>query len=164
MNNKRRNIVKRRRKIRTFLIALFGAIVGACGSGVAPLVAATFDRFEITARGSVLGFPVPSFRPIEPGKVIGVDAFPSAGAVEHPDNGFAWFDACDADIMNNNNPVVCARMGIKGDRVEFGSRNFNGAPSKDVYIIVDRTVVARFAKDGLHVNGKVFTDGVQIPQ
>lgn len=115
------------------------------------------DRFELAPRSAITSFPVPSFRPSTPGKVIAVDAFPSAGAVANPDSGFAWFDACDADLMhaNGNVPVTCARMGVKADRVEFGSRHFDGGTPKDIYIIKGTSVIARFGSDGLTVNGPV---------
>jgi hypothetical protein len=115
------------------------------------------NDFELWARTYLTSFPVPSFRPTQPGKVIAVDAFPSQGAQANPDNGFAWFDACDADLMDafGDVPVTCARMGIKPDRVEFGSRSFDGGVSKDIYIVRDRQVIARFDASGLTVFGEV---------
>lgn len=80
--------------------------------------------------------PVPSFRPIMPNRPIGMDLIPSGpDPVEFGDNGFAWFDACDADILLVDlEPVACARLGIRGDRIEIGSRAWFGAPNKPVYI------------------------------
>lgn len=119
------------------------------------------ERFDLAPRTALTSFPVPAFRPTQPGQVIGIDAFPSAGAVANADNGYAWFDACDTDIMDatGSTPVACARMGIKPDRVEFGSRNFDGAPEKDIYIIRNRQVVAKFDAGGLTVYGTVKATG-----
>lgn len=121
------------------------------------------SRFELAPRTAITAFPVPSFRPTSPGQVIAVDAYPSAGAVANPDNGYAWFDACDKDLMNAGNsnpvPVTCARMGVQTDRVEFGSRNFDGGAQKDVWIVRDRQVVAKFDAAGLTVFGTVKASG-----
>lgn len=115
------------------------------------------SRFELAPRTGIASFPVPSFRPTTAGQVIGVDAYPSAGAVPHPDNGYAWFDACDKDLMtaSGNVPVTCARMGVQTDRVEFGSRNFDGGAQKDIWIVRDRQVVAKFDATGMTVYGTV---------
>jgi hypothetical protein len=80
--------------------------------------------------------PVPSFRPTKPNMPIGFDLIPSGPApVEFGDNGFSWFDACDSDILAVDlKPVTCARMGVRGDRIEIGSRAWFGAPNKPVYI------------------------------
>lgn len=119
------------------------------------------SRFELAPRTAVTAFPVPSFRPTGTGQVIGVDAYPSANAIAHPDNDYAWFDACDKDLMtaNGNVPVTCARMGVQTDRVEFGSRNFDGGAQKDVWIVRDRQVVAKFDATGLTVFGTVKASG-----
>lgn len=119
------------------------------------------DRFSLAPRTGITAFPVPSFKPTSPGQVIGVDAFPSAGAAPHPDNGYSWFDACDADLQhaNGNVAVTCARMGVKHDRVEFGSRNFDGGMPKDVYIIRDRQIIGKFDSTGLTVFGIVKAQG-----
>lgn len=121
------------------------------------------QAYSLMPRTELKAFPVPSFRPSTPGRVIGVDAFPSAGASAHPDNGYSWFDACDADIQhaNGNVPVTCARMGIKPDRVEFGSRNFDGGAPKNIYIVRDRQVIAIFDEYGLTVFGTVRARGFQ---
>lgn len=112
--------------------------------------------FTFTTR-TAIPFPVAVMRPTTPGQVAAIDVTPSAGASAHPDNGFAWFDACDADILfaDGGVPVTCARLGIKPDGVEMGSRSFDGASAKPVYIIVNRQRVARFDADGLTVYGAV---------
>jgi hypothetical protein len=115
------------------------------------------DRFSFTARPGISTFPVAAIRPTGAAQVVALDVMPSAGAMPHADNGYAWFDACDADILSaaGNVPVTCARMGIKPDRVEFGSRNWDGGLQKDVYIVRDRQVIARFHAGGLEVFGTV---------
>lgn len=142
------------------ITALNVAILGA--NMVSPVLADLIvSRFELAPRTAVTSFPVPSFRPTTAGQVIGVDAYPSAGAVAHPDNGYSWFDACDKDLMaaNGNVPVTCARMGVQTDRVEFGSRNFDGGAQKDVWIVRDRQVIAKFTSTGLTVFGTVTANG-----
>jgi hypothetical protein len=115
------------------------------------------DRFSLSPRSAVTEFPVVSIRPTTAATVAALDVMPSGGALPHPDNGYAWMDACDADILHSNGsvPVTCARVGVKHDRVEFGSRNFDGGIPKDVYIIRDRQVLARFHSGGLDVYGKI---------
>lgn len=141
------------------MIAITALNILILGTNLASPVLADLvvSRFDLAPRTGVTSFPVPSFRPNASGKVIGVDAFPSAGAVAHPDNGYAWFDACDADLMhaNGNVPVTCARMGVQTDRVEFGSRNFDGGAQKDIWIVRDRQVVAKFDATGMTVYGTV---------
>lgn len=119
------------------------------------------SRFELTARAHVTEFPVPSVRPTTAGQVVGFDVYPSIGAIPHPDNGYAWFDACDKDLMTANGdvPVTCARMGVQTNRVEFGSRNFDGGAQKDVWIVRDRQVIAKFDAAGLTVFGTVKASG-----
>lgn len=114
------------------------------------------NHFSFTAR-SALPFPVATIRPVAGASVAALDVTPSAGAVPDLDNGYAWVDACDADILNANGnvPVTCARMGVKADRVEFGSRTFDGGAYKDVYIVRGRDVIARFHAGGLIVNGTI---------
>jgi hypothetical protein len=55
--------------------------------------------------------------------------------------------------------VTCARMGVKLDRVEFGSRNWDGGMPKDIYIIRGTQVIARFHAGGLDVYGVVRATG-----
>ena len=116
-------------------------------------------------RTGIAAFPVATIRPTTAGQVAAVDVMPSAGAVAHPDNGFAWFDACDTDILHaaGGVPVSCARLGIKPDRVEVGSRSFDGAPAKDVYIIRNNQVVGRFHAGGLEVFGTISATGGVVP-
>lgn len=121
------------------------------------------ERFALDIRSVITAFPVAVFRPTEPAKVMALDVMPSAGAVEHPDNGFAWVDACDVDVKDNDNAVGCARMGVRSNAVEFGSRSFNGAAVKDVYIIRDRKIVAKFDAEGLTVYGKLKVEEPEQP-
>lgn len=139
-----------------FLAALAGAVVGCGGGGVAVAVAANLNAFSFLPRPAV-SFPVATVRPETPASVAALDVTPSAGAVPNPDNGFAWIDACDADIRDSNGgvPVTCARVGVKADRVEFGSRNFDGGNPKDIYIIRGTQPVARFHAGGLEVYGTI---------
>lgn len=83
--------------------------------------------FNLKARTlSDLAFPVPTFQPREPGKTIALDLHPTVGAVESPNNGFTWFDACDADIMHDNAaPTRCGRLAVRSDGVVVGAVTFN---------------------------------------
>jgi hypothetical protein len=143
---------------RGFIVALTVLNVTACGySMTGPSIAQSEAKTWTLAARSLLPIPVPSFTPTADRQVIGVDAYPSPGAEPDPDNGYSWFDACDANLMHSkgDTPVTCARMGIKADRVEFGSREFDGGAQKDVYIIRGKEVLARFGADGLTVYGPV---------
>lgn len=121
--------------------------------------------FDILARTYMTNFPVPSFRPTQANKIIALDVYPNGTPAPNSDNGFAWIDACDADLLNANGnvPVTCARMGIKPDRVEFGSRNFDGGAQKDIYIVRGSQVVAKFTSTGLRVYGTVTADNFSNP-
>jgi hypothetical protein len=143
------------------LVAFAAGMLGSQVSVIGSAFGYVMDIFELRTRSTVTWAPVASFRPLVDGQVMAVDAMPKGQAIEHPDNGYAWFDACDSDIMDNNQSVVCARMGIKSDRVEFGSRNFNGAQAKDVYIVRDRQVIAKFTEGGLQVFGTVTANSFQ---
>ncbi len=129
----------------------------ALGASQPAFAQIVMDRFSFGPRTALTEFPVASIRPSATGQIAALDVMPSAGASPHPDNGYAWFDACDADILHayGDVPVTCARVGIKSDRVEFGSRNFDGGMPKDVYIIRDRQVIGRFHAGGLEVFGTV---------
>lgn len=81
-----------------------------------------------------LAFPVPTFQPLVPGKVMALDLMPSAGAVESPGNGWTWFDACDADTLHGNGAVRCARMAIRSEGAVFGSYAYNGATALPMFL------------------------------
>lgn len=107
-----------------------------------------------------LAFPVPTFQPREPGKTLALDLHPSPGAVESPNNGFTWFDACDADVMHDNTaPVRCARVAMRSDGAVFGSVTFNGAVPLPLYFQTSN--VHRW---GINTTGHFFpvTPGLQI--
>ncbi|MGO4763801.1 hypothetical protein AB4120_14790 [Cupriavidus sp. 2KB_3] len=137
-----------------FLVAV--TVVNLVAAAVSGGVHYAKQPFELRARSAISAIPVPSFRPASPGKVIALDVMPSAGA-KCTDEGCAWVDVCDADVMHAKGdvPVGCARIAAKADRVEFGSRNFDGAAPRDIYIIRDGRAVARFDADGLTVFGKI---------
>lgn len=81
-----------------------------------------------------LAFPVPTFQPYEAGKTLALDLHPTVGAVESPNNGFTWFDACDADIMHDNvAPTRCARLAIRSDGAVVGAVTFNGGAPLNLY-------------------------------
>ena len=113
--------------------------------------------FDILERTHITSFPVPSFRPTGTNKVIALDVYPNGTPTPNSDSGYAWIDACDADLLNANGttPVTCARMGVKEDKVEFGSRNYDGGAIKPVWIIVGNTHVATFDASGLKVFGTI---------
>lgn len=87
-----------------------------------------------------LSFPVPTFQPIQPNRVIALDLHPSGVNVpESPGNGWAWVDACNSDVMHSNaNPIGCGRVGIKtisGAPAGYaGYVTYNGAPAGNFYI------------------------------
>lgn len=91
--------------------------------------------FRLQARTlNDLAFPVPTFQPREPGKTIALDLHPTVGAVESPNNGFTWFDACDADIMHDNAaPVRCGRLAVRSDGVVVGAVTFNSGAALPLF-------------------------------
>jgi hypothetical protein len=92
--------------------------------------------FNLQARTlNDLAFPVPTFQPREPGKTLALDLHPTVGAVESGNNGFTWFDACDADIMHDNlAPTRCGRLAVRSDGVVVGAVTFNGGAALPLFI------------------------------
>jgi hypothetical protein len=105
------------------------------------------NRWVLGTRTALPDMAVPSIRPKS--GAVAFDIMPKAGATEVNNEGYAWLDVCDTDCLDNDPAVGVARVGIKSDRVEFGSKGFEGATGKPVSIIVDGTEVARFTSSGL---------------
>lgn len=96
---------------------------------------ASTQRMSLSTRLVPTALPVPTFRPTTEHQNMALDIIPNgAPAREFGNNGYTWFDACDTDILTHAMPVGCARVGIRGDRAEFGYRSFDGGPEKMVSI------------------------------
>lgn len=126
----------------TSLILLTGmSIVGGAtrGSTVTETLildnGASTQRVSLSTRLVPTTLPVPTFRPTTMHQNMALDIMPNGAPVrEFGNNGYAWFDACDTDILTRAMAVGCARVGIRGDRAEFGYRSFDGGPEKMVSI------------------------------
>ncbi len=125
------------------LILLTGvSIVGGATKGTSTVTetlildnGTSTQRVSLSARLVPTALPVPSFRPTTEDQNMALDIMPNGTpAREFGNNGYAWFDACDTDILTHAMPVGCARVGIRGDRAEFGYRSFDGGPDKMVSI------------------------------
>jgi hypothetical protein len=101
------------------------------------------DDAEIRDRNIGLGFPVLGIRPHTIDKPIAWDIIPNGNASEYGDNGFAWLDIVDKDIIGINPPFRSARFSIRGDRVEIGTKIFNGAAKIPLSIIQSSDEVIR---------------------
>jgi hypothetical protein len=124
--------------MKTFLAILVAAVTAAL---LVPAGAETFlgrnsnHDFNLQARTlGDLAFPVPTFQPRSAGKTLALDLHPTVGAIESPNNGFTWFDACDADIMHDNvAPTRCARLAVRSDGVVVGAVTFNGGAALPLF-------------------------------
>lgn len=110
-------------------------VIGTADSSISALTAQigqtnANSQYELARRDSLNSYPVPLIRPVQTNKVIALDVMPNGSPSEIAGNGFAWIDVCDADIKTGGStPVKCARVGVRSDVVEFGSKNFDGAAS-----------------------------------
>jgi hypothetical protein len=91
--------------------------------------------FGIGTRDVVPNIPVVTTRPTTPNTALAADWMPNGIAVEFGNNGYTWGDWCDADCFHGQSPtgVTTARVGIRAECVEFGSRSF-GRPLKPVWL------------------------------
>lgn len=98
----------------------------------------TGREWLLRSRSSVSAFPVPTFR-AAPGIPIAMDVMPGPGATESAGEGFAWFDVCDRDCLDTNGPVNTVRLGARSDRMEIGSRSYNGATTRPLHLTSNGT-------------------------
>ena len=109
------------------------------------------QAFTLSTRAVPTSFPVPVFRPNTSNTAIAFDIMPNGNSVsEVGNNGYAWFDACDKDLLlgTGTMPVSCARVGIRSDRVEFGSRAFDSGPVRKVSIAIQGTSYIEVSSTG----------------
>lgn len=91
--------------------------------------------FTMGVRPEITGFPVVVFRPNHVSR-IAFDVMPNGSPVEDTDNGVAWSDICNADLIANHNaPVSCVRSGAFLSKAVIGQRSFNGAPHVPLIIV-----------------------------
>ncbi len=75
--------------------------------------------------------PVLVIEPIEE-KVMGVAIAPQA-STDFGTDGLSWLDIADAPLINNSSdPVSTLRLANQEDRIEIGTRTFNGGSAKDI--------------------------------
>lgn len=84
------------------------------------------------------GMAIPYLRPVRSNTALAFDLIPNGSPVEEAGNGFVWSDYCSADILSGStDPVVCTRVGIRSDAVEFGTRKWYGASDLPIYFTMD---------------------------
>lgn len=140
------------------VVAAANSVAMLANTGLLAWVALPKISFDLTERRHVDVASVAVVTPKDETKPMAFDVLPGKDAKENPDNGFSWIDVCDADVTDNDDPVSCARVGIKSERVELGSRSFNGSIPRDVVIVRNGKPVARFTESGLHVYGEITSD------
>lgn len=134
-------------------IAIAGVLIAVLLTGFSSANYIIHHRPEITK------FPAVVVQP-KAQSVIAFDLLPKGKPAEDPDNGFAWQDICDADlIVDPEAPVVCARVGTKSDRIEIGVRTFNGASAKPVHIIYGGQTKLIIDESGVRVLGDLHVTG-----
>lgn len=95
------------------------------------------SSFRLLTRANVTTFPAAFAQPTVSDKVMAVDLMPNGNPVELTGHGITWLDLCDADLhANSSAPTTCARIGIREDFVEIGSRSFNGGTIKPIVFTV----------------------------
>jgi|GEM_PF-1945879 len=107
-------------------------IGGVLGSGM---------EYDLCGReGSSL--PVPSFRPHN-GGALALDIMPGGAApAENSDNGYAWIDVVDNDLlMASGTATTALRLGNRSTYLEVGSRQFNSGTLKALALTMDATPV-----------------------
>jgi hypothetical protein len=93
--------------------------------------------YTLTHRNIGLAFPVPTLRPSTANQVIALDVMPNGTPTEFGDNGFAWIDVVDKDVISTNPALTVARIGNRSSGIEFGSRTFNGATQKPLLLTIN---------------------------
>lgn len=91
----------------------------------------------ISTRDHITTFPVPCIRPNTTNSTIAFDIIPNWTPADFWDNWVAWFDVCNTDTLSWNVAVSTARVWIRSDAVEFGSRVFSGWTVKPLYITMN---------------------------
>lgn len=135
--------------------------VGVAFGGVAWQAAP--NAYRILVRPEIAAFPAVVVQPRVPG-VMAFDVLPRGNPEENSDNGFAWNDTCDVDLIETPDaPVVCARVGIKSDRVEVGVRSFNGAKARPVHIIFNGQTKMIVDHEGVSILGDLKVSGQIVP-
>jgi hypothetical protein len=86
--------------------------------------------WAMQTRSVVTTYPVAVMRPETANTVMSMDIMPNGTPVESPGNGYTWFDACSADVRDNNNAVYGARLAVTSALARVASFNYNGATAK----------------------------------
>jgi len=97
--------------------------------------------FAIATRDAVGSWPVPYFRPTTADTALALDIMPNGAAAENGTNGYAWIDVVDTDCSADNPAMCTARIGIRSTHIEFGSRSYNGATLKPLYLCMEGVAV-----------------------
>lgn len=116
--------------------------------GTVSIVPSANRAFNLTARTDVATYPVISLRPKAADKTVSLELMPNGAAVESAGNGYAWFDVADTDVLSGG-AVSTARVGMRSDAAEFGSRAFLGAACKPMVLSYDGADIARVDANGV---------------
>lgn len=121
------------------------------------------NAYLFVARPEITSFPAVVVQPQSQG-VMAFDVLPKGRPAENADNGYAWHDTCGTDlILYPNDPVSCARMGVKSDRIEIGERAFQGAAPRPVHIIQGGQTRMIIDASGVRVIGNLRVTGTINP-
>jgi uncharacterized coiled-coil protein SlyX len=112
--------------------------IGTVNSPLSVIESNSGQSFELKSRvtTSLTTFPVPLLRPKTANKVIAFDLMPNGTPSDYGSNGVAWIDTCNADVHNNENPVVVNRLGIGLTKATIGVTTFNGGTVLPLEMIV----------------------------
>lgn len=117
--------------------------------------------FIIKDRDVGLDFAVPVFQSkaskFGPNAPIALDLMPLGNPSDFGENGVAWIDICNRDMLVNPNvPVSCARVGVDyAGNIYIGQKTFNGGATKEIRFLVGNSIKAVLSTEGLEVFGKV---------
>lgn len=134
------------------------AAVFACTAGIAM----AGNGFTLTSRWDVTAFPAV----VVQGNSTGVTAFdilPKGNPTENADNGMAWNDTCNADLIANPNaPINCARFGAFVSKIVVGQRAFGGAAHVPLHIIQGNGVRIEIANGVTNIIGELRVNGTKV--
>lgn len=108
------------------------------------------QAFTLSTRAVPTSLPVPSFRPHVVNTPLAFDLMPNGTPAEFGNNGYTWMDVCDTDLLlgTGTMPVTCGRVGIRSDRVEVGTRTFDGGTAKKLSLSINGTGIIEIAPSG----------------
>jgi hypothetical protein len=151
--------------MKSFFAALIGAIIGATATNIANNYFYRHTAFEIVDRAALpYGVPVVrSGRKYGENRPTAFDILPRGNPSDEANSGKAWFDVCNADIIENpNSAVSCIYAGAWADKMFLGTRSFNGAPTVPLYLRIGNLKVGELSEAGLKIYGDISAHSFKI--